>query len=91
MADNIEDMISHKLNRLADGQREILATLKAHTDVLASVQADITMLRAAINDFARTNVTAGEIEAIHTDLGRLREQTLRHESRLNALEAEREH
>jgi hypothetical protein len=35
---------------------------------------DLREIRAALNDMARTNVTAGEIEALHTDLNRLDNQ-----------------
>jgi hypothetical protein len=29
------------------------------------------MIRSALNDIAKTDVTAGEVEAIHTDINRL--------------------
>jgi hypothetical protein len=32
---------------------------------------DVRSLRAAFNDFARTNVTAGEIEVLHADVNRV--------------------
>jgi hypothetical protein len=35
------------------------------------VQQDVRALRAAFNDFALTNTTAGEIEALHQDVNRV--------------------
>ncbi len=55
--------------------RAELAPIQAKLDGLAIVnravavvQQDVRALRAAFNDFARTNVTAGEIEALHADV-----------------------
>jgi DNA repair ATPase RecN len=35
------------------------------------IRQELRMLRAAINDMARINITGGEVEAIHTDLQRI--------------------
>jgi hypothetical protein len=35
---------------------------------------DLREIRAALNDMAKTSVTAGEIEAMHTDINRLDSQ-----------------
>jgi hypothetical protein len=49
-------------------QREALPLInRAITVILLDVRA----LRAAFNDFARTNVMAGEIEALHAELNRV--------------------
>ena len=55
-----------------------LAAMRAHIDGLplvgrkmAVIEQEIRMLRAAFNDFARTNVTSGEIQALHDDVNRV--------------------
>jgi hypothetical protein len=44
------------------------------------------MLRAAFNDFARTNVTAGEIEALHADVNRVQAENAELAARLATVE-----
>ena len=44
------------------------------------------MLRAAINDMARVNITAGEVEALHTEIDRMQTTQMELETRLAALE-----
>jgi hypothetical protein len=65
---------------------ERLNRITAQLELLPEMQRDIRMLRAAINDFARTNVTVGEIEALHTDINRLQEKSIEMDARLRALE-----
>lgn len=43
---------------------------------------------AAINDFARENVTPGEVEALHSELKEVRELEFRHDVRLRLIEDE---
>lgn len=43
---------------------------------------------AAINDFARENVTPGEVEALHSELKEIRELEFRHDVRLRRIEDE---
>ncbi len=45
-----------------------------------TLRRDVRMTRAAINDMARVNITAGEVESMHTDIDR----TI---ARLDAIEA----
>jgi hypothetical protein len=44
------------------------------------------MLRGAVNDPGRRNVTRGEVEAIHQDLNRLRHEMSAVTVRIDALE-----
>ena len=48
--------------------------LNLHTRLLTSLQQDTRLIRAAINDVAKENVTPGEVEAIHQDLNRMQQQ-----------------
>src|SRR5262249_25839672 len=46
--------------------------LRIHTRTLNILLQEGRMVRAAVNDIARENVTPGEVEAIHHDLNQLR-------------------
>jgi len=39
-------------------------------EAITVLQREVRLIRAAINDMARTNITAGEVEAMHTDIDR---------------------
>src|SRR5436190_24085405 len=39
-------------------------------EAISILQRDVRLVRAAINDMGRTNITAGEVEAMHSDLDR---------------------
>ena len=58
--------------------RSELAPIRAQLDglpvinrALTVLQQDMRPLKAAFNDFARTNVIAGEVEALHADVNRV--------------------
>jgi prefoldin subunit 5 len=58
--------------------RAELAPMRAHLDGLPLISRSLTVLqqemralKAAFNDFARTNVTVGEIEALHADVNKV--------------------
>ncbi len=53
---------------------------------LTVLQQETRALRAAFNDFARTNVTAGEIEALHTDVNRVQAENAELQTRLATVE-----
>jgi hypothetical protein len=62
----------------ADTRLAMLTPMRAQLDGLplisravTVVQQDVRALRAAFNDFALTNTTAGEIEALHQDVNRV--------------------
>ena len=46
------------------------------------------MMRAAINDLARTNITAGEVAAMHEDINRVQTKQMELERRIATLERE---
>ncbi len=48
--------------------------LRVHSQTLDVLLQEGRMLRTAINDLARENVTPGEVEAIHYDHNRLRHE-----------------
>jgi hypothetical protein len=50
------------------------------------LQQDTRLLRAAVNDFARTNLTAGEIQALHDDVNRVQSQNTELEIRMTIAE-----
>ena len=38
---------------------------------IENLRQDVIMLRAAISDMARVDITAGEVEALHTEINRM--------------------
>jgi prefoldin subunit 5 len=76
-----------------DGLRAQLAPMRAQLDglplisrALVVLQQDSRALRAAFNDFARTNVTAGEIEALYADVNRVQAENAELATRLATVE-----
>jgi hypothetical protein len=70
-----------------------LAPIRAQLDglpvinrALTVLQQDMRSLRAAFNDFARTNVTAGEVEALHADVNRVQAENAELLARLATVE-----
>lgn len=55
---------------------------------IVGLQQDTRSLRAAFNDFALTNPTAGEIQALHTDVNRVQAENAELQLRLDAAERE---
>ncbi len=70
-----------------------VAPMRAQLDGLPLINRSLTVLhqetralRAAFNDFARTNVTAGEIEALHADVNRVQAEATELQTRLATVE-----
>lgn len=70
-----------------------MASMRAHLDGmpllhrnLTNAHQDIRMLRAAFNDFALTNVTKGEIEALHDDVNRVQAESATLAARMETAE-----
>ena len=70
-----------------------VAPMRAQLDGLPLINRSLTVLqqetralRAAFNDFARTNVTAGEIEALHVDVNRVQAENAELQTRLATIE-----
>ena len=53
---------------------------------LAILQRDTRMIRAAVNDLARTNVTTGEVEVLHEDVDRVQGEIAELSVRVAAIE-----
>jgi hypothetical protein len=73
--------------------RAELSTVRARVDgvpltnrSLTVVQQELRSLKAAFNDFARTNVTAGEIEVLHEDVNRVQAENAELSTRIVTLE-----
>ena len=67
--------------------------MRAQLDGLPLINRSLTVLhqetralRGAFNDFARTNVTAGEIEALHADVNRVEAENAELQTRLATVE-----
>jgi hypothetical protein len=73
--------------------RAELAPMRAQLDglplivrTLTVLQQETRALKAAFNDFARTNVTIGEIEALHADVNRVQAENMDLATRLATVE-----
>lgn len=53
---------------------------------ITALQQDTRALRAAFNDFAATNPTAGEIQALHDDVNRVQAENAELQLRLDVAE-----
>ena len=51
-----------------------------------TLRRDTRSLRAAFNDLARTNITAGEVEAMHADIDRVQSREMQILTRLATIE-----
>jgi hypothetical protein len=76
-----------------DDLRAELAPLRVQLDGLPLIQRAVTViqqdvrgLRAAFNDFALTNPTAGEIEALHADVNRVQAENAELATKVATLE-----
>ncbi len=73
--------------------RSELAPIRAQLDglpvinrALTVLQQDMRSLRAAFDDFAGANVTAGEAEALHADVNRVQAENAELQARLATVE-----
>jgi hypothetical protein len=53
---------------------------------IETLRQDVRMLRTAINDMARVNITAGEVEALHFDIDRVQAENMELATRLATVE-----
>jgi prefoldin subunit 5 len=88
-----DEELTETLRRELAPMRSELATIRARVDglpligsAIETLRHDVRTLRAAINDMARINITAGEVEALHADIDRLQTKQLELETRLTTLE-----
>jgi len=82
-----------ELRSRIDGLASEMANVRIRVDGLPllgvaveTLRHDVRMTRAAINDMARVNITAGEVEAMHTDIDRTMARQDAMETRLATLE-----
>jgi prefoldin subunit 5 len=86
-------MIDEEIAALRQEMRAEFAHVRARVDglpllgaAIETLRHDVRTLRAAINDMARVNITAGEVEALHDDIDRLQTKQLELETRIATLE-----
>jgi SMC interacting uncharacterized protein involved in chromosome segregation len=68
--DEMKGKFSEMLGRLITLEAQVVG-LPMIGESIAALQRNVRMLTAAINDMARVNITAGEVEALHTELEHL--------------------
>jgi hypothetical protein len=96
LAEQIREIVRAELAPVRaqlDGLRADLAPMRAQLDGLplinrtvTVIQQEVRVLRAAFNDFALTNPTTGEIEALHTDVNRVQAENAELTARVMTLE-----
>jgi DNA repair ATPase RecN len=67
---NLEGRFSNLEGRFGSFEARVVG-LPLIGESIAVLQRNVRMLTAAINDMARVNITAGEVEALHTELEQL--------------------
>jgi DNA repair ATPase RecN len=66
----VEDRFSNLEGRFSSFEARVVG-LPLIGESIAVLQRNVRMLTAAVNDMARVNITAGEVEALHTELEQL--------------------
>jgi len=77
MADAVLEVLKVMQGDIAGLKTDMAAVkteVRVHSRTLEILLQEGRLLRAAVNDFAKENVTPGEVEAIHHDLNRLRHE-----------------
>jgi ubiquinone biosynthesis protein UbiJ len=82
------DMIAlnDKVDRIATDLTAVKTEERGHSRTLGILLQEARLLRAAVNDIAKENVTPGEMEAVHDDLTQLRQEVDLLTARLEVLE-----
>src|SRR5215471_5120248 len=65
--------------------------VRGHTRLLDMLQQDVRLIRAAVNDIARVDVTSGEVEALHHDVNRVQREIAQLVERVEAIEERERH
>jgi Tfp pilus assembly protein PilO len=100
MADVTLETLGHQLELMRAELRGELASVRAElapmraqldglpliSRALVALQQDTRSIKAAFNDFALTNPTKGEIEALHADVNRVQAENAEMGTRLATLE-----
>jgi uncharacterized coiled-coil protein SlyX len=68
------------------GMRPQVAGVPLIWQSIENLRHDFRTMRAALNDMARVNITAGEVEALHADIDRMQTRQMELEARIAALE-----
>lgn len=89
MADEVLEILAAIQGDLAGLKADmmtVMTELRIHSETFDIMLQEGRMLRGAVNDPGRRNVTRGEAEAIHQDLNRLRHEMSAVTVRIDALE-----
>ena len=98
MADEPDNLVLAMLRRLdtkvdliSADMAELRRQVGGHTRTLDVLTQDMRMIRAAVNDIAKVDVTSGEVEAMHHDLNRLRQEVSDLTARVELVETSDRH
>jgi ubiquinone biosynthesis protein UbiJ len=78
--------LNGRLDRIATDLTAVKTEQRAHSRTLGVLVQEGRLLRAAVNDIAKENVTPGEMEAVHEDLTQLRQEVDLLTARLEVVE-----
>jgi hypothetical protein len=85
------DLMGADLTAVKTDIAELRRQGNIHARALDILTQDTRMIRAAVNDIARVDVTAGEVEAMHDDINRLRSEVTELSVRVEVLEGRDRH
>ena len=77
-----------KIDRIANELTFVRATVGGHTRVLNDLRNDVLSITAAVNDVASTDITSGEVRALHNSLNRLQQGFDELEARVTVIEVQ---
>jgi hypothetical protein len=84
--ETLRSELATALQPIASELAFIRARLMIMGGAIDVLQRDVRMVKAAVNDLAKTNITSGEVEALHDDLQRVIAKQDNLEARLLVLE-----
>jgi hypothetical protein len=89
--DEFREILRSELKPVLSELAFIRARLVIIGGAIDVLQLDVRMVKSAVNDLAKTNITAGEVEALHEDLQRVIAKQDDLETRLLVLEESTAH
>jgi outer membrane murein-binding lipoprotein Lpp len=83
--------LDSKVDRMGTDIAELRRQGNVHARTLDILSQDTRMIRAAVNDISKVDVTAGEVEVTHEDINRLRSEVTELAVRVDELEGHPPH
>jgi len=81
------DRLDTKVDLMGAELATVKSEVRSHGRMLNVLQQDVRLIRAAVNDIARVDVTSGEVEALHHDVNRLQQEVSELAVRIEIMES----